>query len=423
MNYYSPTKILDKDATGVIETIDVKKTLDIALQQNPNTKHIVVINDRTLTGIANANLLNSVIPTISEKVDFIFYKDMSMVEIQNKVSVLEKDTIVYLLSFNTDKYNNNFSYEESAELISSKSIVPVYGAWDFYLGHGIVGGMLTNGMGQGEMAAEMAKEVLNGKSIKDVAIVEGISNKYMFDYKVLEKYNISVSGLPEESIVINKPERLPLDKSKMIALFSFGVVLIIILFLLNYRKNYIIKTNTVTIKELEISAYTDCLTNLPNRAAGLMSLDEQINLSNQLGYNIILCFIDLNNLKNVNDRFGHNEGDTYLLTTTQVIREALNKDSILFRYGGDEFIVLFPDMKLDQAMEILMGITTKLEQFSTYNCKVNKCRYRLSLSYGFSEYIPGSNLEVGELIRNADEEMYKYKRLLKESEAKDRNDF
>jgi len=423
LNYYSPTKILDKDATGVIETIDVKKTLDIALQQNPNTKHIVVINDRTLTGIANANLLNSVIPTISEKVDFIFYKDMSMVEIQNKVSVLEKDTIVYLLSFNTDKYNNNFSYEESAELISSKSIVPVYGAWDFYLGHGIVGGMLTNGMGQGEMAAEMAKEVLNGKSIKDVAIVEGISNKYMFDYKVLEKYNISVSGLPEESIVINKPERLPLDKSKMIALFSFGVVLIIILFLLNYRKNYIIKTNTVTIKELEISAYTDCLTNLPNRAAGLMSLDEQINLSNQLGYNIILCFIDLNNLKNVNDRFGHNEGDTYLLTTTQVIREALNKDSILFRYGGDEFIVLFPDMKLDQAMEILMGITTKLEQFSTYNCKVNKCRYRLSLSYGFSEYIPGSNLEVGELIRNADEEMYKYKRLLKESEAKDRNDF
>jgi len=80
-------------------------------------------------------------------------------------------------------------------------------------------------------------------------------------------------------------------------------------------------------------------------------------------------------------------------------------------------------MTLDQAMEILMGVTTKLEQFSTYNCKVNKCRYRLSLSYGFSEYIPGSNLEVGELIRNADEEMYKYKRLLKESEAKDRNEF
>jgi len=116
---------------------------------------------------------------MNNKVNFIFYEDMSMVEIQKKVSELEKDSLVYLLSFNKDKYNNIFSYEESAELISSKSNVPVYGPWDFYLGHGIVGGMLANGKGQGEMAAEMARQVLDGKNIKDIAIIEGITNKYM----------------------------------------------------------------------------------------------------------------------------------------------------------------------------------------------------------------------------------------------------
>lgn len=414
LNYYSGNTVKDENTTGVIETIDVKNTLDIALSQNPKAKHIVVINDSTLTGKANEELLNSVIPKFNDKVDFSFYKDMSMVEIQDKVSKLNKDTIVYLLTFNNDKYNNIFSYEESAELITSKSVVPVYGAWNFYLGNGIVGGMLSNGKSQGEMAAEMAKKVLNGTNIKDIPIVGDASNKYMFDYNVLNKYNISITSLPKGSTVINVPAKFHIDKNQIIILTIMTLV-IFMLFILNYRKNHIIRKNGLIISELEVTASIDFLTNLLNRAAGMKAFNEQICLSNLHKHELLICFIDFNDLKKVNDEFGHNEGDAYILTSIKFIISSLNDSAILFRYGGDEFIVLFPDTELNDGNEILIDINRKLKNYSMDNSGVNK--YNLSISYGFSKYVAGSNIEISELIKEADGEMYKFKKEYKKNNA------
>ena len=298
LNYYSPTDLKDLRTTGVIETLDVKKTLDLALIQNPNTKHVVIINDLTLTGKANKELLNSVLPEFKDKVDFTFYENMNMTDVQDGVSKLGKDTIVYLLTFNNDKSNNIFSYEESTELITTKSSVPVYGAWDFCLGHGIIGGLLTSGESQGAMAAELAKQVLKGVNPKDIPISTENANKYMFDYNALKKFNINTNSLPEGSIIINQPQGFHLQTWQKTVLVFLMLLLILVLFIINKRNNSKIEANIETIKELEHTAATiDFLTKTLNRAAGVEELNKEIVHCLKNSCRFIICFIDLAQLK------------------------------------------------------------------------------------------------------------------------------
>lgn len=412
LNYYSQNN-LNENSTGVIENIDAEKTLELALYQNPNTKHVVIINDlATLTGKANKAYIESILPEFKDKVDFTFYEDMSMLEIQQRVSNLNKDTIVYLLSFNKDKANNIFSYEESTELITSKSKVPVYGAWDFNLAHGIVGGLLANGESQGKMAGEIAAKVLGGEDISKIPVVKENSNKYMFDYNQLKKYNINFATIPNSSIVINKPEIFNLTKTTLILILISILPIVIILFIVNYKNIYKNKKNKKTIEELEISASTDFLTGSLNRVGGFRALNNLIMSSNEEKTKFSICFIDLNNLKEVNDTFGHNEGDNFIKTTVGIIENSLLEKYILFRFGGDEFIVLFPNYSYDQTNEILNNISKSFKEYNT-DIKHKVPNYQISISYGVAEYDFNKPITAEELINEADKEMYIFKRRYK----------
>jgi len=408
LNYYSENDKKSTNTTGVIESIDAKKTLELALTQNPNTKHVVIINDvATLTGKANKAYIESILSKFKEKIDFTFYEDMSMSEIQQRVSGLNKDTIVYLLSFNKDKSNNIFSYEESTELITSKSNVPVYGGWDYNLNHGIVGGLLANGENQGKMAGELAVKVLDGENISNIPIIKENSNKYMFDYNQLKKYNINFNTLPKDSIIINNPEIFNLTKNTLMLILILILPIVILLFIMTYKNIYKNKQNQKTIKELEISASTDSLTNTINRASGFKYLKDLLALSNRYKAIFSICFIDLNNLKTVNYTFGHNEGDNFIKIAVGLIEKGLLENNILFRFGGDEFIALFPNYSYDETNEALNNINNF---FKEYNADLNhKPSYEISISYGVAEYDPNIPITAEELINRADQKMYAFK--------------
>jgi len=414
LNYYSGNEIQDSNTSGVIENVDMQKTLDLALNQIPNTKHIIIINDTTATGKANKESIQSILPNFAGKVDFTFYEDMTMSEIQQKVSALNNDTIIYLLSFNRDKSNNIFSYEESAELISSKSNVPIYGAWDVNLNHGIVGGYLENGESQGKAAGEIVKRVLSGEDISKIPIIKEISNQYMFDYEQLKKFNINLNTLPKESIIINQPKSFSLNKTTLVFILILVILIAILLFILNYKNLYKLRKDKTTIKELETTASTDFLTGTFNRIAGFKELEKLVALSNKDKTCFSLCFIDLNNLKTVNDNFGHTEGDNYIKTAIKLIQKGLNNKQILFRFGGDEFIIIFPNTTYAETSKIFKTINN---YFDEYNFSDNNSKYEISISYGFSEYNPNSPLNIEELINLADKEMYIFKHKYKMEKA------
>ena len=303
VNYFEESMLSNyKLFTGVVESYDLKGTIDVALKINPTLKNIIVINDTTITGQSNKKNLDLIISDYVDRVSFEMWDDFNMTDLTEKVKTLNNDSVILLLSLNRDKSNNNFSYDESISLISENASVPIYGVWDFYLDKGLLGGVLTSGITHGEIVGKMAIDILNGEDPWNIPVVIESPNVPMFDYKVLRKYNISSNSLPAESIVINKPNTL-LDyyrnnKKIIITLISI-FSLLSLLVLLMYLK---------TTKEKErYYALTDPLTGIPNRRAGLEHLGRQIKKSQENVFRTTICFIDVNNLKTVNDTFGHRE--------------------------------------------------------------------------------------------------------------------
>jgi PAS domain S-box-containing protein len=191
--------------TGVNEEADIKGGLDIALKLHPNTERIVIVNDATTTGLKLHKRIAEVIPDYQDSIEFVLLEDVEMAGIRASVQELPPHSLVFYTLFFRDKSGKFFEYDESISLIAEKSDVPIYGTWDFSLGYGIVGGILTSGYYQGETAAKLALRILNGEGVEDIPVVKESPNRYMFDYDQMQRFGLDLSDLPKDSVVINRP--------------------------------------------------------------------------------------------------------------------------------------------------------------------------------------------------------------------------
>lgn len=139
----------------------------------------------------------------------------------------KKNSVILFILLFKDTTGKYFTYKQSFQEVKKSSQVPIYGLWDFYLNNGIVGGYLTSAVGQGEAVSKMAIEVLNGKNIKDIPVLEKSPNVYMFDYKELERFNLNVEDFVNNPIIINEPASIYKEHTK------FFVITLIIIFILS----------------------------------------------------------------------------------------------------------------------------------------------------------------------------------------------
>ena len=237
VNYFEPSQLAGAQLfTGVNETVDFKATLDLALKLHPNTRQIVVINDTTTTGRAMHDRIMALTPAYRGRVNFQFLEEVEMPEILARVRKLQADSLVFYTFFVRDKAGRIFDSDEAMSLIAQSSPVPIYGAWDFNLGHGIVGGMLTCGYSHGKTAGTMASRILQGERVENIPVVMESTNRYMFDYRQLRRFRIARSALPDGSTVINRPLGLyTVHRTTiwLIAVAVAGLMLIIVLLLRN----------------------------------------------------------------------------------------------------------------------------------------------------------------------------------------------
>ena len=229
VNYFRDEELVDFPlCTGVVESFDLRKTLDIALRFHPNTRQIVYINDQTSTGKANRKRLEEVMPEYTTRVSFVFFEDMTMSEVVQNVRNLPLDSLILLMTFNRDKTGHFYQYREISQQVCSVAAVPIYGIWDFYLGDGIVGGMLISGEQHGRMAAEITMQVLHGADIQSIPVVKESTNQYMFDYEQLRRFNIPESLIPLDSLMIHQPPTIyPITRA---ALWGISVALGLLIF-------------------------------------------------------------------------------------------------------------------------------------------------------------------------------------------------
>jgi ABC-type uncharacterized transport system substrate-binding protein len=219
--------------TGVAESMDYASTLDIMIKFHPERKHILVILDKTPTGIA---IKKEFLQTASKYTDFLefeYFQDFTLAEVPAKISSLNSSDAIFLLTFNRDKENNFISYIDGIRMIQSESQVPIYGSWDFYFGNGIIGGMITSGFYQGLNAAKLVKQILKGIPADELPILTQSPNQFMFDYKQMKKFGIKKKDIPTDGVIINLPPTFIERHAQHITVIT-GII-IIILPLLTWR--------------------------------------------------------------------------------------------------------------------------------------------------------------------------------------------
>lgn len=162
-------------------------------------------------------------------------------------------------------------------------------------------------------------------------------------------------------------------------------------------------------KELLSHATFDVLTGIMNRRSGMEALRETLIQVKEKKQSLILCFIDINHLKQVNDQYGHLEGDRLIKSVCDVIKQSITPPNLLFRYGGDEFIVAFPGHTRESVDALWGAILQSIEKLN----QIQNLPYEVSISRGCHEYASDDDYTLEQLVNLADIEMYKEKLHLK----------
>tara|TARA_R110002167_G_scaffold75536_4_gene210769 strand:+ start:10467 stop:12029 length:1563 start_codon:yes stop_codon:yes gene_type:complete len=171
-------------------------------------------------------------------------------------------------------------------------------------------------------------------------------------------------------------------------------------------------------KVLEHYATTDELTGIMNRRTGLIVLDKLMSQAQRNGKHFVVCFIDIDNLKTINDNFGHKMGDWMISTITQAVNQCVRNGDIFARIGGDEFLIVFPDCNEKQAMDKMAEVRSRLEKIQ----HIEERHVPLGFSFGAVTY-PTERMSgedtVASLINDADKRMYLDKQIRKNRSASD----
>ena len=259
--------------TGIAEEVDIKENIQLALSLFPHTKTIVLLSGGVTTSSKN-NLAyaREVIPDFADRVSFTEMTKLDPPELRKQLAALPTDTVILYLSYYRTPNGTLFSVPESTALVAHESGLPVISPWLYTLGHGVLGGKMLSGVQQGEGAADLALQMLNGVSVEDLPVIHEQQNKFIFDYRQLRKCLIAKPLLPAKAEILFEPQTIFYKYKRIIiiAIVCFFWLAITILFLLHLlrEKN---KTTTKLIREEE---RLESLLELNNREKG--SSDELI---------------------------------------------------------------------------------------------------------------------------------------------------
>lgn len=158
-------------------------------------------------------------------------------------------------------------------------------------------------------------------------------------------------------------------------------------------------------RELRHLALTDDLTCLYNRRGFFAAGTQLLKLAARNSQGLLFLFCDFDNLKCINDTYGHREGDLALIRAADAIGRTFRDADILARIGGDEFVVLAIESSTQTQDVILRRLAKNLKK-----ANLGESRFRLSLSIGVARFDPKHPQSLGDLMLQADQAMYAEKR-------------
>ena len=225
--------------SGVSEVESIRANIELIKTLHPNVDTITFINTY---GILTYEEIVADYPDINFQ--WILTEDKTLSEVQSILSTLSSNNAVIQLYIKKFKDIDTLDRNTINKTIAESCVAsPIYSILNYDVGQGSIGGKVINHFIQGQKAASIALNLLNGYDAKELFISDDETNQYFFDYKALKKFNIKTSDLPEGSVVINHPKELIkeykniLIASLLLLIGLLGMILVLLWYIV-YKKRY-----------------------------------------------------------------------------------------------------------------------------------------------------------------------------------------
>ncbi len=161
--------------------------------------------------------------------------------------------------------------------------------------------------------------------------------------------------------------------------------------------------NAFVFQKLQLQSITDGLTGIKTRRFFWEALSSEWKRASRSGRPFSVVLVDLDKFKEVNDSFGHLEGDLVLARVGRLLEQRCRQSNVVARYGGDEFVILMPETGVEQAQ----ALAERLRQWLAQDAML--AEHQITGSFGVASY-PGHGFSAEDIIRVADAGMYAAKK-------------
>ena len=395
----------DPMITGIAERISFEKNVDLARIFYPEATKVVVILDDTITGEA----LRKSFYAVAEQYPELSFSDISTSrytteELKQTIAAIDTDTILLYVVMNEDASGRHYSNDQSVQLLTQVAQVPIFRIVDGDIGDGVLGGNVVSMKLSGQMAAQMANEIIAGKDPAEFDVVRDSPNVYYLDEIVMRKFGLDLSLVPEGTQIVNHtPDFIERYRELVIPGLLVIVAMISIMLLIgidNLRKSKLAKQLEIEQINLIQANSHDKLTGIRNRA----KLEEDIARYSKKGLLRAAFMIDIDNFKSINDNYGHRVGDDALRQVAVRLHALKNEELIAYRYAGDEFIALLRSWNTDD----IHTCAKKCMDIFAEPFDLGSVKLQIGGSVGVAFYESGMDAKT--LIGCADQAMYRAKK-------------
>ena len=392
--------------TGVVERLSVEKNIELGLKINPKAKRVVAILDDTITGEAERKRYYK----IAEKYPDLEFDEINVSQARNftlryNLGNLQDDTILIYIVMTEDAEGRNYTDKQAIDLITECSTVPTLRMVDGGIGTGLLGGNVVSMRKSGEIAAQMALDIMGGKSVDSFEMVTESPQTYCVDALVMKKFNISMSVLPEGTEIVNKKSTF-FERNKE-AMIPGGILVIILVVVIvwalldNFKRRHLMVELENAKKIMESASQHDFLTGIPNRSKFMSDIEQLVGEKKPC----TVIMLDIDDFKKINDTLGHTAGDEALKQVASRMKEMETELLTPYRFAGDEFIL------------ILKSSQYKIVEKTAYQCRqiftspfiLDGKNSKVCGSIGIASY-PKDAEDVEQLIICADDAMYQVKK-------------
>ena len=217
-----PKTLPDDRIVGIPLAAGPAPTMELALRIQPDTRAVVIVGSSSIADRQRAMAPGGEFSQLKKRVNISWLTNQSLTELRQELARLPDHTVVLYRAMVRDSAGNTFTPRDALDKLAPASRVPIYGYYDTYLGHGIVGGSMVTFETIGRRAAQIGLRILAGADPQTAARSDVQHTVPMFDWRQLHRWNINEELLPPDSIVRDR-EPTTWEQHRVVILLAAGL--------------------------------------------------------------------------------------------------------------------------------------------------------------------------------------------------------